>query len=91
MRRVAAVLFLAAFATQTSAQEAAERIKEALTNLPDSGPRPYWMSVINAFGDKERTAIAFGMMDNLAYCQILVDAYRAKFPSLHAFCEPMDK
>jgi hypothetical protein len=91
MIRALMFLLLTVFAAQASAQEAAQRIKEALTNLPETSPRPYWMSVINSFGDKERTAIAFGMMDNLAYCQVLVDAYRVQFPSMHAFCEPIDE
>ncbi len=91
MIRMTGILVFTVLATQALAQEAADRIEQALSGLPETNPRPYWISVINSLGDKERTAVAFGMADNLAYCQILVDAYRVRYPSLHTFCEPLDK
>lgn len=90
LARVIVALTLASATPTYAAGEAEQAIYMALKGLPDTSPRPYWLTVINAFGDKERVAIAFGMMDNLAYCRLLIEAYQKQFAGVHSFCEPLD-
>ncbi|RUV66739.1 MAG: hypothetical protein EOR36_32915 [Mesorhizobium sp.] len=57
------------------------------SNVADTS-RDYWIATINAFGDKERIGIIFGMTDNLAFCDEVTSTYRARYPNNRFFCEP---
>lgn len=82
-----AVLTVLYLAEPALAQEPLERLEQTVQSH-SLGGRDYWLVIQNAMGELERVALVFGMADDLAFCNSLVDAYRAQFPSSRFHCEP---
>jgi hypothetical protein len=88
-RLAAATLCLCAF--NARADDYSDRMQKlenfAATNRIGTD-RNYWLTIQNAMGDAEKIAFVFGMMDDLAFCNEMADAYRARYPSTRLFCIP---
>lgn len=93
MWRILAAVLLCGFCTTAIAQSTQPTVTErsiaraVQVNEPNTS-REYWISTVNAFGDKETVGLIFGMMDNLAFCDEVMRLYRDRYPNNRFFCEP---
>ena len=93
MGRILIAVLLSVFCTASYAQstgptETERAIARAVQANEPKTSREYWISTINAFGDKETVGLIFGMMDNLAFCDEVMRSYRNRYPNNRFFCEP---
>lgn len=72
--------------TDPSATEKA--IADAIRVNEPGTQREYWISTINVLGNKETIGLIFGMGDNWAFCDEVIQTYRNRYPNNRFFCEP---
>lgn len=69
-------------------QDQLDNLSKVVKKGKIGGSTDYWLTKTNFFGDADRVALVFGLMDDLEFCQDLATLYSRKYANSRYYCVP---